>query len=420
MDSDSEFSACALPLYSSSHPLPCYSQDPACDETLLESSPRTGTRVSTGIFTKACGSATVVLFNQEPSSCVPSYGRQASVAGSLILEQDTSHISEIVAKLEGRLEITTADSGALTINTIKDSHSLWSPCPSSSSSPCPERINFACQFPARFKHRDCEYPLPPSYASRFLGFPSLFVKCAYTLKISITKDRRLGFLSKTKTIHIPVEYHPLTSPPRGISLTPYITAALKIRPEEWHQSSFVMNPRASSNLSPLQCEAFIPSVKIFGLSDTIPVHLQVFGRVASLRELVLPSSPAPCDMNDGKGPVRAYLNRMVSFEYRGKATWLIQRIGEGRFRPLPPIVNFDCDCQPVCVPQDSCRQFLDWDGEVKCDPSVTIGGFHAAGLTVKDFLTLELVPPKASSSPLLTIQHAVPIRFVTESFVEPT
>jgi hypothetical protein len=214
MDSQSEFSACALPLYSPSHPSPCYSQDPAYDETRLELSPGIGTRpLPTGTFTKAYGSATIVLLDQEPDSRVPSYGRQASVRGSLLLEQDTNNISEIVAKvrlsvltrlpnlipvlqLEGRLEITTVDSGALTVRTFKDSHSIWSP--SSPSLPCPARINFACHFPATFQYQGCDYPLPPSYIARFPGFPSLFAKCTYSLTVSMNKGRRLGFLPNTK------------------------------------------------------------------------------------------------------------------------------------------------------------------------------------------------------------------------------
>ncbi|KAJ7078659.1 hypothetical protein C8R44DRAFT_754824 [Mycena epipterygia] len=408
---NAEFSACALPLYSPSCPSPCYSQDPACDETRLDSSPRIGTgSLPTGIFTKAYGSATIVLYDQEPNTQVPSYGKQASVRGSLILEQDTSHIREVIAKLEGRLELTTADSGALAIKTVQGMHSLWSS--GSSSSPCPGTVDFACDFPATFQHEGFEYPLPPSYIARFPGFPSLFVKSTYSLTISITKDRRLGFLSKTKLIYVAVEYHPRTTPPRGICPTPCFLSAVKTMPEEWHQSSFVMNTRSSSALLPIQCEAFIPSVKIFGFADTIPLHLQLSGQLSSLREFILPS------IDDGKS-VRVYLTRMVTFEYRGKTNWRVMRVGEGRFRPLPPgpVVNFNCDCQPTCDPAGSCMQTLDWDGEVKCDPDVTAGGFQAAGLTVKDFITLELIPPKRATSPLLTIQHAIPIRLVTETFV---
>ncbi|KAJ7133425.1 hypothetical protein C8R44DRAFT_663992 [Mycena epipterygia] len=421
MNSVDESSTFALPLYKPPcHPSPCYSQDPAHDETRLESSAPTGTgRLPTGIFTKAYGSATIVLLDQEPNAHVPSYReRRSSVRGSLILEQDPSQISEVAAKLEGRLESTALDSGAITIKTVAITNVLWSS--GSSSSPCPGTIDFACDFPATFQHRDSEYPPPPSYIARFSGFPSLFVKCAYSLTISIAKDRRLGFLSKTKLIHVPIEYRPRTYPRSGISPSPCFLSTVKTVPEEWHQSSFVMNTRASSTLEPIQCQAFIPSVKIFGLGDTIPLHLQISGQISSLQEFILPSSAASDDIDQRKSPVRVFLTRMVTVECRGKTTCRVMRIGEGRFRPLPPIVNFDCDCRRRCEPVESCVQNLDWDGQIKCNPDVTVGGFQAAGLTVKDFISLELIPPTPMSSPLLTVQHAIPIRFVTETFLAPT
>ncbi|KAJ7079755.1 hypothetical protein B0H15DRAFT_997974 [Mycena belliarum] len=407
---DTEFSAYTLP----SHPSPCYSQDPACDETRLEFSPATRLR-PTGIFTKACGSATIVLFNQDPSSPIPSYGREAPVSGLLILEHDTSRVSEIVVKFQGQLKITTAESGA-TISIFKNSHSLWSL--GSSSSVCPERIDFAYQFPTTFRHQDHEYPLPPSYIARFTGSPVLSAECTYTVTISISKAHRLGIWSQTKIVHIPVKYRPLSSPPSGISSPPYFLAqAVKTMPDEWHQSSFVLNTRGST-LTPIQCQAFIPSVKVFGVADTIPIHLQISAPVCSLREFILPAGPAPGDVDDGRGPVRVSLTRMVTYACRGREIWRTRQIGEGRFRPLPPAVNFDCDCRPECVPSDACVQSLDWDGEVRCGPGVAVGGFRAAGLTVKDFIIIHLVPP--NSSPLLPVQHALPVRFVTDSFVLAT
>ncbi|KAF8206962.1 hypothetical protein K438DRAFT_417960 [Mycena galopus ATCC 62051] len=232
----------SLPLYSPSHPSPCYSQNPARDETRLDLSPRSGTGLlPTGIFTKACGPATVILFDQEPTISVPSYGRHASVRGSLIIEQDASQISEVVAKLEGRLEITTTESGAITNKVFKNTYSLWS---SLSSSACPGTIDFACEFPTTFQHEGFNYPLPPAYVARFPGFPSLFVKCTYSLTISIVKDRILGFLPQTKIIYIPIEYNPQTSPARAIPPFASFLSSVKTMPEEWHQSSFVMNTRS--------------------------------------------------------------------------------------------------------------------------------------------------------------------------------
>ncbi|KAJ7133424.1 hypothetical protein C8R44DRAFT_698048 [Mycena epipterygia] len=427
MNSVDEASTGALPLYSPPpHGSPCYSRDPANDETRLESSARRGTgRLPTGIFTKTYGSATIVLLDQEPDVHVPSYReRRSSVRGSLILERDTGHISEILAKLDCRLELTAVDSAVVIIRTVKNL--LWSSGSSESSSSCPGTIDFACDFPAIFQYQDSEYPPPPSYIARFPGFPLLSAKCAYSLTISITKKRRLGFLSKTKVIYIPIEYSPRTYPRSGISATPTpcFLSTVKTMPGEWYQSSFMMNTWDSSTLAPIQCQAFIPSVKVFGLADTIPLHLQISGQIASLRELISPSSAALNDTSDDidqrKSLVRVFLTRMVTVECHGRTTSRDMRIGEGRFRPLPAVVNLNCNCQRPCNPTESCVQTVDWDGQVKCNPDVTVGGFQAAGLTVKDFITLELIPSTPIPSPLPTMQHAIPIRFVTETFIAPT
>ncbi|KAJ7486172.1 hypothetical protein B0H11DRAFT_1721900 [Mycena galericulata] len=413
---NSELRARELPLYSPSPPSPSYSRDPAYDETRLDLSPLMGTRLPpTGIIVKTSGSATVILFDQESHRRVPAYGRRASVKGSLLLDQDTSHISEIVVKLEGRVETTTVYSGSIITRVLMDRYILWSSA--SSPLPCPRTMEFAYPLPATFQHQGSEYPLPPSYVGRFPGLPSLFARCTYSLTISITKNGRL--MSTTKTIYFPVDYNPQTSPPRGIiSQSSCFLSALKTMPDEWSDSSFIMRTRCSSALSSIQCQVFFPSVRIFGLSDAIPIHLQIFGPLSSLREFILPGD---VDQGGRQGsPVRVYITRMVSVEHHGKLTWRVERVGVGRVWPLPPPVNSDCDCVPACDLCDSCEQTLDWDGEVKCDARVTVGGFQAAGLTVKDFITVEMIPPKPGSSPLLTVQHAIPIRLVTEMFVEPT
>jgi hypothetical protein len=197
-----------------------------------------------------------------------------------------------------------------------------------------------------------------------------------------------------------------------------------------------VQPLAAFRFHSRTSQAFIPSVQIFGLSDTIPIHLLISGALSSVRELILPSSPVlDHEIDYGNSPVRVNLTRMITFEYGRNTTWRTIRIGTGRFRPLPPDVDFECRCEPVCKPPQLCSKSFHWDGEVQCDHGIETGGFHAAGLTVKasllrdtrlpnanemfvqDFITVELIPPKPSSSPLLTVQHGIPIRFTTESFL---
>ncbi|KAJ7762568.1 hypothetical protein B0H16DRAFT_1529237 [Mycena metata] len=419
-------------------PTPCYSEELAYDETRLDAAPRTGalSALPTGIFTKAYGPATVVLFNQDSAANIPTYGKRGLVRGKLIIAQETDHICEVTARLEGRMEITTAGAGAQTTKTFSNSYSLWSAASAPSSTTpesCPETIDFESVFPMTFTYNGEEHPLPPSFTARFPGAPSLFANCTYGLTLSITKERRIGFLSKTKVIHLQIEYRPQTSPPSGLSRAPYFPAQVKVAPQDWIQTSFEVPRRCSTaNVKSIQCRVFIPSVRVFGLADIIPVHLELASTLASLRELVL-QAPSASTSSSGQNtfdsaplpafsaaeleplsisPLRAYLSRMVRFDAPdGKATWRMQRIGAGTFPPMPPAV-----VQEGCTCDDPCAQTLDWNGEICVDGAVRVGGFSAAGLVVRDFITLEIVPPHATASPLKTVQHTIPIRLVTETY----
>ncbi|KAF7314610.1 hypothetical protein MKEN_00934700 [Mycena kentingensis (nom. inval.)] len=460
----------ALPAYSPSEASPDYSVDPADDETTLDASPGHSTRRrSTGIYTKSCGSATVVLLNQPTGARTPTYGRAGVVDGSLILDKEsTSAIVQISIRLQGRLEITTSGTGGSTTKVVSVDKMLWD---RETMTACPDTLNFQLVFPETFQDGDQTHPLPPTWIARFPGFPSLYAKATYHLGITIVKERRLGFLPKTKLIHIPLEYAPAYSPPRGIAPQPEgnFLATIKHMPEEWFQSSFVMKTRAGSGLPQIHCQVFIPSVRIFGIEDTIPVHVQLSGTYSSLRHLLappkdagpaspsssalalsrsrsssriplvtapppaLPADPAPNSASSSGSssdrssatsqlsPVRVSLNRFVSVDHFGRQTRRSLRISAtARIQALPPTATFDCakpDCAEFC---DECAEYIlvvDWAGQVRCDPSlVEVGGFSVGALSVKDYLTVELAPPNAQSSPLVAVQHAIPVRFVTDSY----
>ncbi|KAG6887507.1 hypothetical protein C0995_014739 [Termitomyces sp. Mi166 len=82
-------------------------------------------------------------------------------------------------------------------------------------------------------------------------------------------------------------------------------------------------------------------------------------------------------------------------------------IGKGEIWELPP---------GICKSSDI---ILDWEGELK--PDVTVGGFATGNVSVRDFVVLALEPPlvdKNEISPFLPLRMTVPIRLVTDSFVE--
>jgi len=84
-----------LPQYSTSGPAPDYSFKPACGERTLQRTPCAIRSTTETAFIRKSGKTTVVLYNQEDNVKMPSYGREALVAGSLLFDSSDS-ICEVV------------------------------------------------------------------------------------------------------------------------------------------------------------------------------------------------------------------------------------------------------------------------------------------------------------------------------------
>jgi len=187
-----------------------------------------------------------------------------------------------------------------------------------------------------------------------------------------------------------------------------------------------MTTRPNSNIEPIHCHLFVPSVQIFALSDTIHFHVQLTGPLSSLRHFLPPPTLEPVASSTvstkfnkkrncipPKPTIRVFLLRQITVEVRGQKAWRDRNLGEGKLWPLPP------GASSVNSPHwDSQEASLDWEGEVRCRENITIGGFNAGKAVVKDFIVLALSPPNPQTSPLLQLQYAHPIRFVTDAWVD--
>jgi hypothetical protein len=92
-----------LPGYTPSHPSPGYSLDPTDTETRLDLVPqaRTGAHSAhTGVFTKTFGKTLVALLDQEENIEIPSYEKEGRIRGTVVFEEDTYGISELVIKVQ--------------------------------------------------------------------------------------------------------------------------------------------------------------------------------------------------------------------------------------------------------------------------------------------------------------------------------
>lgn len=436
-----------LPSYSQSAPAPSYSYEPASGEQVLQHTPgRFAARgTPSGTFIRKAGRTVVLLHEQDADAAEPTYGRNALVHGAILLE-DSATVTEVVVELDGKLETTISDAGGKSIRLASKKYSLWSKSSEASTSrttSCPPQLTLNIAFPATFLDNGEDRSLPPSFHGFYKGARSVFARVVYCLKIKVkrTVNVKTPFWTKTKHIRIPIKYAPRTRPHRPILPSPDFLSCIKSTPEEWYQASSGIKSKSNSKLSPLPVHLFLPASRVYGLTDTIPFHLQISGPASRLRELfsqedntldrcistdsrttASTSSSStrtwrPFGTRSGKvkaihpAVIRISITRQVVVELRGMKAWRNVVIGEGTLSSVPP--NMAC-YRPVDSDNECAEEHLDWEGTLKIDPSVTHGGFTAANLAVKEFVSLHILPP--ARTPLQQLQVTVPIRIVTESY----
>ncbi|KAG6866192.1 hypothetical protein C0991_007742 [Blastosporella zonata] len=169
--------------------------------------------------------------------------------------------------------------------------------------------------------------------------------------------------------------------------------------------------KAKSEMGPIYCHLFIPGARVYGLGEKIPFHIQLNGPLDALQKLLMPqpaNTPPPASWSMRKSrekcplhtkpKIRVYLLRQSQIETRAHKAWRNMTIGEGEVWELPPGI-----CRES---QDVVN--LDWAGELKADANVTIGGFAAGNVCVKDFIALAVEPPTVDNqpSPYLSVTEA--------------
>ncbi|KAF6755773.1 hypothetical protein DFP72DRAFT_989896 [Ephemerocybe angulata] len=409
-----------LPSYSPSVPAPLYSCEPSLDEQRLQLTPGTAAtrRTPNGSYIKKNGKITVILNEQEEGIDYPSYGRHGPINGTLLVD-DSEMVTEVEVKIEGKLDTTTSETGGKSTPVLRERHILWSKQnagPSNAPS-CPSQLPFAFGLPSTFKDGDADRPLPPSYSVFCHGVPTLFLKTTYTIRIAVTRvvHQKLGGLwTKTKHLLVPFQYVPRTRAHRPILPVPSFFSSIKTSPEEWFQAVSTIKPRATSSLTPVNCHLFIPAGRVYGIKDTIPFHLQLSGRVSSLRELFAASSSLDRVIStdssvtassktapEAKAVIRVSLMRQVSVDLHGHKGWRNITLCEGTLSSVPPLMS---TCYSPASPTR--EEHLDWEGELRCEDGV------------KDFVTINInpTPGRPSKVGLMETQVSVPIRLVTDSY----
>ncbi|KAF8823180.1 hypothetical protein HHX47_DHR10000253 [Lentinula edodes] len=408
-----------LPSYSPSRSPPSYSPHSRDgEETLAQTCRFHSSLHATGTFTKHHGDVTVVLSEQDEDVDVPSYGRHGLLAGSIILDSSLKieDIVAVVLKVEGRikLNISGANAASKTVKTVDEQYELWScQTPNSSiSSTCPRLIPFSTILPPTFKDGNHEYPLPPSYEVNFTGIPGLYAKCTYTIR-AIVKTHG-SFWDHKQTVSTPFIYRPRKRPPQPTVASEFFSS-IKVSPEEWFQTTSVLQARPRTKLEPINVSIFLPAVRSFGLRDTIPYHIQLSGPISSLKKFYScvqyePEPPSP--RSQSTLTMSVSLCRQVRVEVKGQAVWKSSIIGSGTLTALPPSVELD-----PRLSHSAHEMALDWEGEIRCRDDIRVGHFDAGKIAMSDFLVFSVVP-KPTMGAFNSLRMIVPILLVTDTWVE--
>ncbi|KAJ3731370.1 hypothetical protein DFJ43DRAFT_1079887 [Lentinula guzmanii] len=414
-----------LPFYSPSRSPPSYSPHILDgEETLARTCRFHSSSHATGTFTKHSGDVTVVLSEQDEDANVPSYGRQGLLAGSIILDSSlkTEDIVAVVLKVEGRIKLNVSGANAVskTVKTVDEQYELWS-CHtpnSSTSAACPRLIPFSTVLPPTFKDGDREYPLPPSYEVNFTGIPGLYAKCSYAIRATVKTHGPLW--DHKQTVSTPFIYRPRKRPPQP-ALRAAFLSSIKASPEEWFQTTSVLQARPSTKIESINANLFLPAVRSFGLQDIIPYHIQLTGPISSLKKFysVVQYEPELSSTNSFY-PSRSRsaltmgvsLCRQVRVEVKGQAVWKSSIIGNGTLTALPPSIDLIPN-----LSHPTQEMALDWEGEIRCRDDIRVGHFDAGKIATSDFLVFS-ISSKPNFGAFNALRMIVPISLVTDTWVE--
>ncbi|THU86551.1 hypothetical protein K435DRAFT_363384 [Dendrothele bispora CBS 962.96] len=419
------------PTYADAFPVPDYTADPTENEQRIEfrRRPREFSSLPTGIFVQKHEGVTIVLNNQEDGVSAPIYGRRSPVVGTLLFD-DSESISEVTVQIKGRIEFLSISHGFSITDVCNDPCTLFK---SSSGTVgdevivCPNALPFSSAFPPSVRYGERDFPIPPSHhmplSNDAIGE---YTKCSYQVVFTISRirSRRVAFLGQSRR-HLDVEiiYRPRSRPPRPIISDRSLFSTIKTCPEEWQQFTYVIFPKVDTNLDPLSCQLFLPSVGIYAIMDTIPFHIQVSGPRLTLSKLISNTSSAEGSDNPSSSsppvssiletlPIRMTLLRQVILEIDGRKTARQFSLGESKLVAIPP--------PPPSPPRSGSRgpgyqENLNWEGEVRCELEGGVcPSFNAGMVSVIDFVTLQIA--KTNQSLYLPVRQGHPVRLVTDTW----
>ncbi|KAL1760210.1 hypothetical protein FB107DRAFT_203406 [Schizophyllum commune] len=370
-----------------------------------------------GVFLKHSKNAEVSLRldAQEEGTSLPVYGRGADIEGA-VLVQRTDGVRSVEVKIEGKLRLKEmGEGGTNSVRLCSESALLWIRNPRRHD--CPPILPFRFQLPLNHEAEDKTYPLPPTHTVKLSGLPGFYASIEYTIiatiqrppsgpNLPLVKSSFLGITPGTITLPTAFLYQPRTRPPdplpRPLSLSRH---GFRSAPE-WICHDASIQPQAGSGANSIAVRLYLPTARVFALTQRIPFHLS-FHSTSHTLALFLPIGPTAHFLG-GKRPTRLQLLRQSAVNVRNATSlgtktdmWRVDRIGEASFRHTGDGPTWSA-----------------FSGVIDIEEGVSVPGFRAAGLNVKDCIVLSVSPPEGYKSPFSELRETIPVRLTTDAWSE--
>ncbi|EIW59119.1 uncharacterized protein TRAVEDRAFT_71303 [Trametes versicolor FP-101664 SS1] len=384
--------------------IPSYSAEPQEYEQRLALNRPAPRPVGDFVKQSKGGNVSLRLFAQEDNVSLPVYGSAAAVEGAINLTK-TDGVTAVEVKIEGSLKLQeVAEGGTTTHKLCLSKVTLWSK--ETDSEPCPASLKFSLTLPETFSDGKDTYPLPPTHNVHLSGVPGFDANIEYGVSATVVKGKVSSLLQRltNSSISTPFIYHPRSRPALPLPEPMYQSHDMSGLAEspDWRCWESTMKARTSGGKD-IHCQLYLPSLRVFSISQPIPFHIMFSSSAFSLAAY-LPYGPTATILAPNKQFTRIKVVRQSIVDVRnalvlGTKTdiWRVDTIGEAE-----------------CRHSGDGSDWLSFVGEIRLDDSVKVGGFKAGGLTVKDFIELSMIPPDPVKCPFREMRLVIPIRLTTD------
>ncbi|KAA1469675.1 hypothetical protein DENSPDRAFT_835329 [Dentipellis sp. KUC8613] len=337
-------------------------------------------------------------------SSLPVYGTRGPVEGTLELTK-IEGLAYVAVKIEGFLKLKEVAGGGTTSTVLcNETITLWRK--GIDPSPCPTQFSFSAVLPTEFSDEKGSYSLPPTYEAHLSGLPGFQANVEYAVTAIASKNKTVVLGIGATTVTSPFTYYPRTRPAQALPPPPLPTSYAPGLQETalWraHESSLVSRVANSKGIS---CKLYLAKSHVFHMRQPIPFHLSFSGSAMSLASL-LPFLPTQ-GQSPTKSCMRIQVLRQTSIDVNndyilsGSKTeiWRVVNVGEGTFRR-----------------SNDGGDYLTLAGEIRINPDVSVGGFKAGGLWVKDCIVFTITPPDALKGPIGDLRQVIPVRLTTDPY----